>query len=1326
MNQKIIIVIDCGATNVRAVAINKKGNIIAQKSYPNNTQHDPYFNGGLIWDVDKIWSKLVKATKQVLSLINKTEIIGITITSFGVDGAPMKKSGEMLYPVISWACQRTSPIMENIEKYISLEKLYEISGVNAFSFNTINKLIWFKENKAEILDQMDYFVFMPSLLLHKLSGEFVTDATMAGTSMMTDIKSRDFSKEILDAIGIENKFPPLVEAGEVVGKINQKASKETGIPTGIPVVVAGHDTQFAVFGSGAKENEVVLSSGTWEILMARTANIQTGKDLLDQGLTIEFDAIHGLYNPGLQWLGSGILEWIRHTFYTAESNKKNIYNLMIREAEKADTSNLSMEIDFLNENGILSGLGINTKREEIYRAALESLARKTKHSLEILEKAGGFTAESIIVVGGGSKNKLWNKLREKELGIPVKTIDQKETTVLGAAMVAIHGLGIGVETQNFVYLLFTGLIFFLLSCNMHVGNEFTSHLPNDISRTWIGPEYWANPLQDWQLKDGQIECVVSGGFRNVFLLTHEISSQDGDFSMSVNANNLNPNIDTLNEGWIGFEIGIRGEFDDYRNNAVRGRGFPLGITSNGRLFIGKIDTSQKPNANISLDNIIIEIEAIQQDDGDYIITVQTQNIASPQPLQNIITRKNIPANWIEGNIALMCHSGSLQEFPDEWILHEYPVWGTAKGTRRGGNINFGFSDWKISGDKISIHKERAFGPILFTQYTLSKGILKMTAQMPPIGNKDGQTVALQANSYGKWNTLAKANIDPISRTATFRIEDWDASNDTHYRLVYQLYVKGNMLKDCYFEGIIRKEPMDQEEVVVAGFTGNNDLGFPNNDIVESVKYHDPDLLFFSGDQIYEGVGGYGAQRSPPDKAIIDYLRKWYLYGWAYADLMRDRPTIAIPDDHDVYHGNIWGAGGIATPEGLSGGHAQDMGGYKMPAAWVNMVQRTQTGHLPDPVNPTTVAQDIGVYYTCLNYAGISFAIIEDRKFKSAPKPLLPEAEIYNGWAQNKTYDEVAYSDVEGAVLLGQRQLDFLENWSADWSGNTWMKVVLSQTIFANVATLPEPDSYSDGIVPRLRIMKKSEYPPDDVPVSDFDANSWPQTGRNNALKAIRKSFAFHIAGDQHLGSTIQYGIDDWHDAGYALCVPAISNVWPRRWCPAVGGQNRSENAPIYTGDFTDGFGNKMSVYAVSNPVYTGQKPANLYDRATGYGIVRFNKDTRDIIIECWPRLTKPEKDAQYPGWPLTINQEDNFGQNAELYLPEIKVEGMENPIIQVVNEADNEIIYTFRMKGNSYQPKVLKEGLYTLKVGDPDLKKEKILNHISPSQKTNDRLTIEF
>ncbi len=436
MQPKIIIVLDCGATNVRAVAIDENENLLAQKAFANTTHPDPFFSGGLIWDAGEIWDKLCKATQAVIARIDKKQIAGVTVTTFGVDFAPVKKSGEMLYPVISWACRRTEPVMDNIGKYISPEKLFSISGVNTFSFNTINKLVWFKENKPAVLDNADHYLFMPSLLIWKMTGEFVTDTTMAGTSMLTDLRKRDFSPEIFHAIGVENKFPSMVEPGTVVGKIHGSAAAETGLPSGTPVIAAGHDTQFAVLGAGARKHEVVLSSGTWEILMARTSSITTNETLFRQKVTVETDAVPGLYNPGLQWLGSGILEWIKRMFYTAEMQRKDIYDLMIAEAEKAENTTVGTGIDFLNESGIFSGLGIRTKRADIYRATLEALAQKTKESLKILEQAGSFTAGKIIVVGGGSKNKLWNRLREQATGIPVETAAQPETTVLGAARIA--------------------------------------------------------------------------------------------------------------------------------------------------------------------------------------------------------------------------------------------------------------------------------------------------------------------------------------------------------------------------------------------------------------------------------------------------------------------------------------------------------------------------------------------------------------------------------------------------------------------------------------------------------------------------------------------------------------------------------------------------------------------------------------------------------------------------------------------------------------------------------------------------------------------------
>lgn len=851
-----------------------------------------------------------------------------------------------------------------------------------------------------------------------------------------------------------------------------------------------------------------------------------------------------------------------------------------------------------------------------------------------------------------------------------------------------------------IFIIVTILIFISSCSEIEFTDRFCSRLPAKIRRVWIGPEYWSNPLQDWQLKSGRIECVTSGGERNVYLLTRELSKKKGAFKMSVRLGQLSEN-ERLDSGWVGFKIGVRGEFNDYRDSAVRGAGLCVGMTTMGQLFIGNLKESVKI-ISIPFQDIRLAFVA-QPVDDNYDVVLKAYDREG-----NILSQckqKGLDSDWLKGGVALVCSKGKIPHQPGKRPVINGSNWGFRPGTERGGKVRFWFQDWCLSGPKVRRYPERAYGPILFVQYTLSDGIMKMTAQMSPVGDKDPQAVRLQILKGKKqWETLSETAIDPIARTVTFQVKNWNVTEDIPYRLVYGPYYSGTDQSYDFFEGIIRKEPLEKEEITLAAFTGNNDLGFPNSDIVKNIKYHDPDLLFFSGDQIYEVVGGFGYQRDPIEKATLDYLRKWYLFGWTYRDLMRNRPTVSIPDDHDVYHGNLWGAGGRAAPSGLKGYDAQDAGGYIMLPKWVNMVQRTQTSHLPDPYDPMPVEQGIGVYYCTMNYAGISFAILEDRKFKSAPKHLMPEADIQNGWVRNRSFNAKRSSDVPGAVLLGERQLDFLHNWVSDWSHNIWMKVVLSQTIFSNLCTLPEKEATSDEITPQLRIMEAGQYPPNDIPVSDMDSNGWPQTGRNKAIREIRRAFALHIAGDQHLGSTIQYGIDEWRDSGFAFCVPSVSNIWPRRWYPRTPGKNRGPDSPQYSGDFEDGFGNKMTVYAVSNPQYTGLKPSRLYDRATGYGLVRFNRRTRDITIECWPRLSDPIKAAakQYPGWPITINQIDNFLQSSQIFLPKIVVTGIINPVVQVVYESTNEIVYTIRINGTEFQPKVPKVGRYSIKIGESD------------------------
>jgi L-fuculokinase len=444
----IAIVFDCGATNVRVIAMDTAGKILAAKDMPNETDEDPNYSGGRIWDIEKMWGKLCLLASEVTSKIDTNRIAGATVTTFGVDGAFVDEKGEMLYPVISWQCERTQPIMEAIDKYIPLEQLYKISGVYPYAFNTINKMVWFKENRPEIIEKAYRWLFIPSLFINKLTGELQNDTTMTGTSMMADLQNGVFSETILNKIGIKSSvFGELGEPGSQAGKVQAKATTQTGIPEGVPVFLAGHDTQFAVYGSGADLYQPVLSSGTWEILMARSNAFSATSKELSGALTTEADSIKGVFDIGQNWLSSGVLEWFSRNFYP-ELKGAELYETMIGEAEKIKPGEHGLKIDpaFYNDSGnggggTITGLTISTSRAQIYRALLESLAFRLRESLEILQEAGDFKAERIICVGGGSKNSLWNQLRADVCNIPIQLIDQKETTVLGATMFVFAGAG---------------------------------------------------------------------------------------------------------------------------------------------------------------------------------------------------------------------------------------------------------------------------------------------------------------------------------------------------------------------------------------------------------------------------------------------------------------------------------------------------------------------------------------------------------------------------------------------------------------------------------------------------------------------------------------------------------------------------------------------------------------------------------------------------------------------------------------------------------------------------------------------------------------------
>jgi len=558
--------------------------------------------------------------------------------------------------------------------------------------------------------------------------------------------------------------------------------------------------------------------------------------------------------------------------------------------------------------------------------------------------------------------------------------------------------------------------------------------------------------------------------------------------------------------------------------------------------------------------------------------------------------------------------------------------------------------WNLENAKLMVPRDEV---VAFAVYTHDRGVLKLTAQLYPLLPKESRDVRLELKTEEGWKKCATQKVIELGWSAHFRVENWDNTQTVPYRVLHG--------ESAAFEGVIRKDPIDKDVIVVGNLSCNSSrTPGPRPKMIENLKRIDPDFLFFAGDQSYHHT---------------QHTLGWIEFGMQFRDILKDRPVVTIPDDHDVGQANIWGENGkkATNPQGPSGG-------YFYPAKYVNMVQRCQTWHLPDAFDPAPIEREIGVYYTNLRVGGIDFAILEDRKFKSGPLGKIPKMGPRPDHINDSNYDRNAI-DLPELRLLGERQLKFLNDWSQNWDG-AQMKCVLSQTAFCGAVHLHG--------TPKNRLL------------ADLDSNAWPQKGRNKALTEIRRAWATHLCGDQHLSVVVKHGIENPGDGPFGFTSPAIVNtIYGRWWHPEdeKPGKNAIPNSPLkWTGDYLDGLGNHIRMMAYANP----EDRKNELKRADGFGVVRFNKKERTMTFECWPRFSDVAKgdSDQFPGWPITVAMRDNDGRKPSGYFPTLIFEGVDNPVVQVVkiDGGKENILYTVRVQGNQFDPPVYGEGRFGFRV----------------------------
>ncbi len=443
--------LDFGASSGRAILGTLDNGKLSLEELHRFSNDPVKVAGRLQWDAPRLFFEIKQALNK--AALKGVEIASIGIDTWGVDYALLDKNGYLLSDPTHYRDDRTIGMMEKAYETVSKQEIYEKTGLAFMNFNTLYQLysqVCEKDGRLALADAM---LFMPDLFSYLLTGKKGCEYTIASTSQMISPYTRDWDRELLKKLSVPtDMLLPITEPGTVRGTLLPEIAKECGVPE-IPVVaVAGHDTASAVAAVPAKnEDFAYISSGTWSLVGIETKQPVISKEANEANLTNE-GGVDGTIRVLKNVMGLWLIQECKREW--ARRGRELSFDEIVAEAEKAPAFSAFIDPDdesFVAPNDMPEKIAAFCKKTgqrvpetigEIARIIYESLALKYRWTVEKLQQArDGKKITSLHIVGGGSQNKMLNRMTADALGIPVIT-GPSEATAVGNLMMQARALGL--------------------------------------------------------------------------------------------------------------------------------------------------------------------------------------------------------------------------------------------------------------------------------------------------------------------------------------------------------------------------------------------------------------------------------------------------------------------------------------------------------------------------------------------------------------------------------------------------------------------------------------------------------------------------------------------------------------------------------------------------------------------------------------------------------------------------------------------------------------------------------------------------------------------
>ena len=440
---RYVIGIDCSTTATKAVVWDEEGRSVAEGrgTFPLLAPRPGWYEQ----DAEEWWRSIKTALKEAAGKVDPRNIRALGLTHQRESFVCADEEGRPLRQAILWMDARSH---KEVEQHGS-ERLHEITGKPPSVTPALYKLLWLRANEPDLLDRTARVLDVHAFLVHRLTGEWRTSWACADPLGLLDMRTFDWSDEVLETAGLERgQMVELAEPGAVLGGLGDDVARETGLPAGLPVVGGAGDGQAAGLGANITEaGKAYLNLGTALVSGTFSEDYAWGREFRTLA-----GPVPGTYVPeGLLRGGTYTIDWFVDNFGGVRASDLGL-DLSAEEVLEAAASRVEpgaeglLLLPYLNAastpywdsqaRGVLFGLRGGHKKAHVYRAVLEGLAFEQRLMTDGMEKALEQPIDRFFAMGGGSRAPLFCQIVADITRRPVTSCQEVETTCLGAGMMA--------------------------------------------------------------------------------------------------------------------------------------------------------------------------------------------------------------------------------------------------------------------------------------------------------------------------------------------------------------------------------------------------------------------------------------------------------------------------------------------------------------------------------------------------------------------------------------------------------------------------------------------------------------------------------------------------------------------------------------------------------------------------------------------------------------------------------------------------------------------------------------------------------------------------